>query len=105
MPPAETVRMHREDITVCIVDFDHFERINDHHGHPVGDELLQAVSELLGTCLRDGECPARYGGEEFVIVLRRCDVNRARRVAESLCHTVAGVERRPRAVSGQALRP
>ncbi len=91
-PLAETVRMHREDITVCVVDVDHFKRVNDHHGHPVGDEVLKAVANLLGTRLRDGDCLARYGGEEFVTVLRRCDVNRARRVAESLRHNVAGVE-------------
>jgi len=88
-PLAELVRSGQEDVTLCMVDVDHFKQVNDRHGHPVGDEVLRAVGVLLDGRLRDGDCLARVGGEEFMAVLRNCDVNRGRRVAESLRHNVA----------------
>jgi diguanylate cyclase (GGDEF)-like protein len=89
---ATLVLEEREPVTVLIVDIDHFKRVNDTHGHPVGDEVLRAVAQLLGAQLRDLDCLARYGGEEFAVVLRRCDVNRGRRIAEALRHNVASAE-------------
>lgn len=91
-PLVEAVREHREEVTVCIVDVDHFKRVNDANGHPVGDEVLRFIAVLLGTRLRDFDCLARYGGEEFAIILRRCDIARGRRVAEALRHNVASAE-------------
>ncbi len=91
-PLAEAVRARSEDVALCIVDIDHFKRINDAHGHGVGDEVLRAIANLLGTRLRDGDCLARIGGEEFIAVLRRCDIGRGHRVAEALRLIVSGVE-------------
>jgi len=89
---AELVVEGHEAVTVLIVDIDHFKRVNDAHGHPVGDLVLRAVAQMLGARLRDIDCIARYGGEEFVIVLRRCGLQRGRRVAEALRHNVASAE-------------
>jgi diguanylate cyclase (GGDEF)-like protein len=83
-PLSELVSAHREEITVCMIDVDHFKRINDVHGHHAGDEVLRGVAALLSARVRDGDCLARFGGEEFIVVLRRCDTNRACAVAESL---------------------
>ena len=91
-PLAASVLDEREPVTVLIVDIDHFKRVNDLHGHAVGDRVLCAVAHLLGARLRDADCLARYGGEEFVVVLRRCSVQRGRRVAEALRHNVASAE-------------
>ena len=88
-PLAELVRNGQEDVTLCMIDVDHFKQVNDRYGHPVGDAVLRAVGALLAGRLRDGDCLARIGGEEFMAVLRNCDVNRGRRVAESLRHNVA----------------
>jgi diguanylate cyclase (GGDEF)-like protein len=88
-PLAALVREGKEEVTLCMVDVDHFKQVNDRHGHPVGDEVLRAVGALLGARLRDGDCLARVGGEEFMIVLRQCDAGRGRRVAESVRHNVA----------------
>ncbi len=64
--------------TVCIIDLDHFKRINDSHGHAVGDDVLRGFSERMRTCARRmdwlGRQEAdstfgRYGGEEFLLVL------------------------------------
>ena len=91
-PLAALVLEEREPVTVLIVDIDHFKRVNDTHGHPVGDQVLRAVAQMLGARLRELDCLARYGGEEFVVVLRRCDVNRGRRIAEALRHNIASAE-------------
>ncbi len=88
-PLAELVRGGQEDVTLCMIDVDHFKQVNDAHGHRVGDEVLRAIGELLVARLREGDCLARIGGEEFLAVLRNCDLNRGRRVAESLRHNVA----------------
>jgi diguanylate cyclase (GGDEF)-like protein len=87
-PLAELARSGAEEVTLCMIDVDHFKQVNDRYGHPVGDEVLRAVGALLDARLRDGDCLARIGGEEFMVVLRSCDVNRGRRVAESLRHHV-----------------
>ena len=86
---AVPVREGQEEVTLCMVDVDHFKQVNDRHGHAVGDEVLRAVGELLGARLREGDCLARIGGEEFMIVLRQCGASRGRRVAESVRHNVA----------------
>jgi diguanylate cyclase (GGDEF)-like protein len=88
-PLAGLVQGGHEQVTLCMIDVDHFKLVNDRHGHPVGDEVLRAVAALLEARLRDGDCLARIGGEEFLAVLRNCDLSRARRVAESVRHNVA----------------
>ena len=88
-PLATLVREGREEVTLFMIDVDHFKQVNDRHGHPVGDEVLRAIGALLGARLREGDCLARIGGEEFMIVLRQCDASRGRRIAESVRHNVA----------------
>jgi diguanylate cyclase (GGDEF)-like protein len=55
-------------IAVHSVDLDRFKDVNDRHGHPVGDALLQAVAGRLNRLLRDGDFAVRMGGDEFVVV-------------------------------------
>jgi len=58
-------------ITLVIVDLDNFKRINEEHGHPVGDRALRHFVETLGDALADDEPLMRVGGEEFVVLLQR----------------------------------
>ena len=64
-------------LTVGLLDIDHFKRINDDHGHEVGDTVLRAVAQTLGSKLREGDIVARYGGEEFLLVFRDASVAQA----------------------------
>jgi diguanylate cyclase len=80
----EFARSKREaqSMAVLMIDLDHFKAINDQHGHPVGDEVLRGVAEVLREALRLHDVPGRYGGEEFGVLLPVCDAAGAEAIAE-----------------------
>jgi diguanylate cyclase len=80
----EFARSKREGqpMAVLMLDLDHFKAINDTHGHPVGDEVLRGVAEVLREALRLHDVPGRYGGEEFGVLLPACDIAGAEAIAE-----------------------
>lgn len=82
----ELRRAQRYDspVSVLLVDIDHFKRINDTHGHPVGDRVLADLGELLRVSLRDADIAARYGGEEFALCLPETDPVEAQRLGDRL---------------------
>ena len=82
-------RRERSFMSLLLCDVDHFKQINDVHGHPVGDEVLQRVATLLRDSLRSYDAVGRYGGEEFLILLIGCDAIRTRDRAEQLREAVA----------------
>lgn len=83
---AELLRTqrHRRPLSVLMVDVDYFKRVNDSLGHPVGDELLRRLAEVLGNDLRQTDLIARYGGEEFAAVLPETTKTEALQVAERM---------------------
>ncbi len=64
---------HRHFLSLIMLDIDHFKRINDTHGHCVGDLVLQEVGEKIRSTVRKSDTPCRYGGEEFAILLPETD--------------------------------
>ena len=62
-------KRYGQSASLLLLDLDDFKRINDRHGHPVGDAVLKDVGRLLLQRLRDIDIAARYGGEEFAIIL------------------------------------
>lgn len=70
--------------TVCMMDLDHFEVINDTYGHQVGDQVLKHVVEKCELCLRQSDIIARYGGEEFVFLFPDADLRQASAIAERM---------------------
>jgi diguanylate cyclase (GGDEF)-like protein len=67
---------------VVLADVDHFKRLNDMHGHEIGDEALRAVARALQLGVRSDDLVGRWGGEEFLVVLRGADRLSASEVAE-----------------------
>ena len=70
-------RRHERPLSVLLLDIDHFKRVNDAHGHPVGDAVLVQFAAIVGKQLRAEDVLARYGGEEFAVVCRDIDEARA----------------------------
>ena len=83
---GEIARFERygRPFAVIMLDIDHFKKINDTHGHDVGDHAIKRVADLVASSLRDVDIAARYGGEEFAIILPETNLARAVEVAERI---------------------
>lgn len=77
-------RRHRTQLSVVLMDVDHFKMVNDRYGHQVGDLVLMRLSETVRNMLRSEDLFARFGGEEFLVVLRGIDHASATQVAERM---------------------
>lgn len=75
-------------VALWLCDVDHFKRVNDTHGHAVGDKVLQAVARTMAEHLREDDLLARWGGEEFLALLPYTDAATARQVAERIRQAV-----------------
>ncbi len=74
---------HGRPLSLVICDLDHFKQLNDRHGHPFGDEVLERFAQLLGAGRPSDVC-CRYGGEEFGVILPDTDQNQAMQAAERI---------------------
>lgn len=74
----------REPFAVMMLDLDHFKRVNDLHGHAVGDLALKHVAKLLRASVREVDSLARFGGEEFVVLMPGASLTQAEPIAERL---------------------
>ncbi len=84
------VRRFGGDVTLLVVDIDHFKHINDRHGHAAGDAVLTEFVRRTQTCLpREFDWCARLGGEEFAVVLPHTDLSGGLVVAEKIRRAVA----------------
>ena len=86
-----TSRADRYDevLSILLFDLDNFKRINDEHGHTIGDEVLVEVAQRVRNGLRGEDMPCRWGGEEFVILLPQMTIRGALVAAERLRETIA----------------
>jgi len=89
---AEAFRATGDGFCIMMLDLDLFKEVNDTYGHPVGDQVLAKVADLIKANLRQGDIPCRYGGEEFVVLLPGGDINSARTTAERLRKNIADYE-------------
>ncbi|WP_139281639.1 two-component regulator propeller domain-containing protein [Vibrio aerogenes] len=80
----ERARRHRVPFVIIFVDIDSFKRVNDVHGHLVGDAVLQEVALRLKQRLRSTDLPGRWGGEEFMIICPETQAEAGRELAEEL---------------------
>jgi diguanylate cyclase (GGDEF)-like protein len=88
------VRSVRAPLALVLLDIDHFKRINDVHGHSVGDAALRLLASALTELTRQEDVLARYGGEEFALIVRGNDRPQ----------TLALAERMRRAIEEQRLQ-
>jgi diguanylate cyclase (GGDEF)-like protein len=89
---AERARRYHHPLSLVLCDVDHFKRVNDTHGHQVGDQVLQGIARVLRERVREIDWVARYGGEEFVIVLPETPLAGALVVAEKIRAGLAGTK-------------
>jgi diguanylate cyclase (GGDEF)-like protein/PAS domain S-box-containing protein/putative nucleotidyltransferase with HDIG domain len=87
-----SAKRYNHPLACIMVDVDHFKRINDRHGHSVGDQVLRHVAETLRTLARDTDLVCRYGGEEFCILLPQVNLDGAFAAAEKFRK---GIETKP----------
>lgn len=72
------------DISLLIIDIDHFKRVNDTYGHPVGDEVIRTLALILVRSVRSIDVVARLGGEEFAVFLPSTDISMAAEIAKRI---------------------
>jgi len=77
---------------LAMIDIDHFKPINDTHGHPFGDSVIQRVAAALKQMSRTGDVVCRYGGEEFAVILRDTPAPGAATLAERMRRAMAELE-------------
>ena len=82
-------RRYRKQLTLAVIDVDHFKRLNDNHGHASGDVVLRRLSEILRESFRQSDTVGRYGGEEFVVILPEMDIEAGRQKLEFLRQRIA----------------
>jgi diguanylate cyclase (GGDEF)-like protein len=83
-PLAELNSICELGMALILVDIDHFKRVNDTHGHNVGDMILREVAEVIRESTRGEDLVARYGGEEFILALPSCSLEQATERAERI---------------------
>jgi diguanylate cyclase len=70
--------------SIILMDIDHFKKINDTHGHKVGDSVLGLIGKIIKGSVKGSDVPARYGGEEFIVLLPATKLEGASKLAESI---------------------
>jgi diguanylate cyclase (GGDEF)-like protein/PAS domain S-box-containing protein len=86
---AYRAQRYGHDLSLVMIDLDHFKRINDTHGHAAGDRVLEEVCRVCGRELRESDLLGRMGGEEFAALLVECGLDEALAAAERLRRAVA----------------
>ena len=90
----EIARASRLDyaLGLLMIDIDNFKRVNDTFGHPVGDDVLRNIADVLRSNLRQTDVAARYGGEEFAVVLPGLGPHGVQAVGEKLRRAVRALD-------------
>ncbi|QAU34762.1 sensor domain-containing diguanylate cyclase [Janthinobacterium sp. 17J80-10] len=74
----------KKDLSLVVLDIDHFKSFNDRFGHAAGNDVLAAIARELNRHIRQTDMACRYGGEEFVVILPNCDLEGAQLLAERI---------------------
>ena len=85
----------KADLSVLMIDVDHFKTVNDEYGHEVGDRALRAIADTLREHTRVFDSLARYGGEEFAVIMPGSAAVEAQAAAQRLCDAIASMAFEP----------
>jgi diguanylate cyclase (GGDEF)-like protein len=85
---VQRAKRHHKPLAFLMIDLDHFKRVNDAHGHLVGDRVLSELGSILVRSARGSDVCARYGGDEFGAIIHEASVEGARALAERLRKSV-----------------
>lgn len=88
----ERARRYQRELTLFILDLDHFKRINDTHGHGAGDEVLRRVADACRETVRSSDVVGRIGGEELAILLPETGLEGGEMLGERLCVAIAALD-------------
>lgn len=88
----ERLRRYGNQVSLIMIDLDHFKSINDRHGHAMGDLILKGFADIAGSCIRSTDTLGRWGGEEFVLLLSSSGFPEAIAIAERIRTTFANHE-------------
>ena len=86
---VDRAKRYNNPLTIFMYDIDHFKRVNDTHGHKVGDDVLYALTKVIKKTLRDIDIVGRYGGEEFLVIMPSTLLHDSIDVAQRVCETVS----------------
>ncbi len=88
---TQLAQRERQEVSVVMIDLDHFKRLNDQHGHAKGDAVLRDAAGVITNQLRESDVACRYGGEEMLVVLPNCGLEMAMHKAEQLRVAIAAL--------------
>lgn len=94
---AEQARRQKGSFIIAITDIDHFKRINDQHGHSIGDQVLIALGHRLKDSLQHYDAAGRWGGEEFLLLWAGLTITEGEKRANALCVSIASAPVYPNA--------
>jgi diguanylate cyclase (GGDEF)-like protein len=80
---------HKQEMSILMLDLDHFKRFNDNYGHDVGDQVIKVVTQRIKESIRENDIAIRWGGEEFVIVFNEMDNSYFNKKAEIIRKRIA----------------
>ncbi len=83
-----SAKRYKRELSVAILDIDHFKNVNDTYGHLIGDKILKLLATTCLKSIRKTDIFARWGGEEFVLLMDETDLNSAKFVCENLRITI-----------------
>ncbi len=81
---VQTALTEKTPLCVAMIDIDHFKKVNDTYGHPMGDQVIRSMAWLLKQRVRKTDSVGRYGGEEFLVILPQANADRARELLDRI---------------------
>lgn len=84
----ELFKIQNSSISIFLIDYDYFKRVNDTYGHNFGDKLLKKVTKTINDNIRDSDIFARFGGEEFILLCKKTNKKAAKEIAHKIVSKV-----------------